>query len=247
MSELDGERPTRSGRQPLVALVAPSKPGQRIGALLEQQDLAVDSFAAPEELMATPADVHLALIVLWLTDSHASPAREIEPVSRRFPLAPVLLVCQELRRWKVRAVLNSGVSGITLERELATALGPCLRAILAGQVCVPRELREQIEPPVLSTREKQVLGLVVMGYMNSQIAQQLFLAESTVKSHLSSAFAKLGVRSRNEAVELIVDPEQGLGTGILALGGEPLVGPTLELGQDGVERAASVPGSSVSG
>ena len=69
---------------------------------------------------------------------------------------------------------------------------------------------------------EQVLGLVVMGYMNGQIAQQLFLAESTVKSHLSSAFAKLGVRSRNEAVELIVDPEQGLGTGILALGGEPL-------------------------
>jgi len=35
---------------------------------------------------------------------------------------------------------------------------------------------------------------VVVGYMNSQIAERLFLAESTVKSHLSSAFGKLGVR-----------------------------------------------------
>ena len=43
-----------------------------------------------------------------------------------------------------------------------------------------------------------------------------------MKSHLSSAFAKLGVRSRNEAVELIVDSERGLGMGILALGGEPI-------------------------
>ncbi len=87
---------------------------------------------------------------------------------------------------------------------------------------MPREHWRQIEPPALSTREKQILGLVVMGYMNSQIAEQLFLAESTVKSHLSSAFGKLGVRSRNEAVNLILDPERGLGMGILALGGEPL-------------------------
>jgi DNA-binding NarL/FixJ family response regulator len=80
-----------------------------------------------------------------------------------------------------------------------------------------------VQPPVLSTREKQILGLVVMGYMNSQIATTLFLAESTVKSHLSSAFGKLGVRSRNEAVSLILDPDRGLGMGILGLvGGEPV-------------------------
>ncbi len=61
-----------------------------------------------------------------------------------------------------------------------------------------------------------------MGYMNGQIAEQLFLAESTVKSHLSSAFGKLGVRSRNEAVDLILDAERGLGMGILGLGGDPV-------------------------
>ncbi len=95
-------------------------------------------------------------------------------------------------------------------------------AVAAGQVCVPRNHWRQIEAPALSSREKQILGLVVMGYMNSQIAEQLFLAESTVKSHLSSAFAKLGVRSRHEAVSLIVDPERGLSMGILGLGGEPI-------------------------
>jgi DNA-binding NarL/FixJ family response regulator len=94
--------------------------------------------------------------------------------------------------------------------------------VRVGQICVPREHWRQVQPPVLSTREKQILGLVVMGYMNSQIASTLFLAESTVKSHLSSAFGKLGVRSRNEAVSLILDPERGLGMGILGLGGEPV-------------------------
>jgi DNA-binding NarL/FixJ family response regulator len=85
---------------------------------------------------------------------------------------------------------------------------------------VPQAYWREIEPPALSTREKQILGLVVMGYMNSQIAEQLFVAESTVKSHLSSAFGKLGVRSRNEAVDLILDSERGLGMGILSLGGD---------------------------
>ena len=106
--------------------------------------------------------------------------------------------------------------------DLRASLVPCLRAVQTGQVCVPRGHWRQVEPPVLSAREKQILSLVVMGYMNSQIAKQLFLAESTVKSHLSSAFGKLGVRSRNDAVHLILDPERGLGMGILGLGGEPI-------------------------
>src|SRR5690242_5933177 len=115
-----------------------------------------------------------------------------------------------------------GAARIVLRAELASTLQPCLGAVLAGQTCVPQAHSRQIEPPALSMREKQILGLVVMGYMNSQIAERLFLAESTVKSHLSSAFGKLGVRSRNEAVNLIVNPSNGLGLGILGLGGEPV-------------------------
>jgi DNA-binding NarL/FixJ family response regulator len=56
-----------------------------------------------------------------------------------------------------------------------------------------------------------------MGCMNHEIAKTLYVSESTVKSHLSSAFTKLAVRSRTEAVDLILDPEQGLGRGILAI------------------------------
>jgi DNA-binding CsgD family transcriptional regulator len=138
------------------------------------------------------------------------------------PEVPILLVCSELRPGETRAALAKGATGIVLEENLASTLESCLAAVRVGQVCVPRRHAPQIEPATLSAREKQILGLVVMGYMNSEIAAQLFVAESTVKSHLSSAFGKLGVRSRNEAVDLIVDPERGLGMGILALGGEPI-------------------------
>jgi DNA-binding NarL/FixJ family response regulator len=78
-------------------------------------------------------------------------------------------------------------------------------------------LRAAVRRPTLSVREKQVLAMVVMGYSNCEIASRLFVAESTVKSHLNAAFRKLGVRSRSEAASLILDPHGSLGPGILAI------------------------------
>ena len=186
-----------------------------------RDELGFDTFDEVEALLERP-EHGPSLIVLWVEDTVSGLLGRIEPLTQRFEQAPIVVVCTDIERWEMRAALAAGAAGVVLHDDLDSALGPCLQAVQAGQICVPREHWRQIEPPALSTREKQILGLVVMGYMNSQIAEQLFLAESTVKSHLSSAFGKLGVRSRNEAVNLILDPERGLGMGILALGGEPL-------------------------
>jgi DNA-binding CsgD family transcriptional regulator len=61
-----------------------------------------------------------------------------------------------------------------------------------------------------SLREKQVLQLVADGLTNAEIACRLFLSESTVKSHLSSSFRKLGVSSRSEAAAVVLDADHGL-------------------------------------
>ncbi len=180
----------------------------------------MDTFTDVDELLST--EHHPSLIVVWIDDTGSALAKTVESLTQRFGQTPIVAACANIERWEIRAALAAGAAGIVLHDDLDSTLGPCLQAVLAGQTCVPREHWRQIEPPALSAREKQILGLVVMGYMNGQIAEQLFLAESTVKSHLSSAFRKLGVRSRNEAVNLILDPERGLGMGILALGGDPL-------------------------
>ena len=99
-------------------------------------------------------------------------------------------------------------------RELEEALGAVVEAVCAGQVSAPNEQRRALRARALTAREKQVLMLVAAGLTNSQIAAELFLAESTVKSHLSSAFGKLGVSSRSEAAAVILDPERGSGLGI---------------------------------
>jgi DNA-binding NarL/FixJ family response regulator len=205
----------------VVALVADESQREAIGATLEEQELDFVAFDDAGELLGHDLEHAPPLVLLWVERTTPFPTQQVE-LLRRLERTAIVVVCADIQRWEMRAALADGVTGVVLEDELADTLVPCLRAVQVGHICVPRRHWRQIEPPALSSREKQILGLVVMGYMNGQIAERLFLAESTVKSHLSSAFGKLGVRSRNEAVELIIDPERGLGMGILALGGEPL-------------------------
>jgi DNA-binding NarL/FixJ family response regulator len=217
-----------------VALIAAGEgPRESIAAILQEQGWKLTAFNGVAELVDGREPPESDLVALWVANASADAAREVQALRRGLEHALIVLICPTIERWEVRAVLGAGASGVVLEEEMGGALGPCLQAVRVGQVCVPRDHGRQVAPPALSTREKQILGLVVMGYMNSQIAEQLFLAESTVKSHLSSVFGKLGVRSRNEAVNLILDSERGLGMGILALGGEPI-----EAGQGGAEAEA---------
>jgi two-component system response regulator DesR len=127
---------------------------------------------------------------------------------------PGVLVCERARGTEIRRALELGVDGVVLSDELEDALAAVVSVVCAGQVSVPRGQRGEVRARALTTRERQVLALVISGLTNAQIAAKLFLAESTVKSHLSSAFAKLGVSSRNEAASLILDPERGAALGI---------------------------------
>jgi DNA-binding CsgD family transcriptional regulator len=61
---------------------------------------------------------------------------------------------------------------------------------------------------VLSYREREVLRLAVGGMTNDAIARALYISRSTVKSHLTSAFAKLSVRSRSEAAAVLSNPDE---------------------------------------
>jgi DNA-binding CsgD family transcriptional regulator len=66
---------------------------------------------------------------------------------------------------------------------------------------------EDREPPLLSHREREILALAVTGLTNRQIAARLHVTQSTVRTHLSWAFGRLGVHSRGEAVLLLAVPD----------------------------------------
>jgi DNA-binding NarL/FixJ family response regulator len=114
-------------------------------------------------------------------------------------------------------MLDAGVAGFVLDSQLESALASTVRAVRAGQLVAPRALPRPVFRPAVSDRERQTLALVVMVLINRQIAGRLFLAESTVKAHLTSIFSRLGVGSRSEAVALFLDAEQKFGLGILGL------------------------------
>ena len=160
------------------------------------------------------------VLLLGCQAFRAVEATTVRELCLEHPDAAVLVVSRSEDAARVRRALEAGASGYVSVEEAAYALAPAIAAVAAGQLCLPPAYRRQIAKPTFTTREKQILGLVVMGMSNAEIGRKLYLAESTVKSHLSSAFSKLGVRSRNEASALILDPSSGLGPGILRISEE---------------------------
>lgn len=133
---------------------------------------------------------------------------------------PIVVLLAELPSVRGARAVNALVEGAALASEFRRTLLPTLQAVSAGQCVVPRTVRELLDRPPLSPRERQVLAMVVLDFSNAEIARKLVVTESNVKSHLTSAFSKLGVSSRSAAAELILDHESGLGPGILRISPE---------------------------
>jgi DNA-binding NarL/FixJ family response regulator len=133
---------------------------------------------------------------------------------------PLVAVLAEVPGARGARVLAARLEGALLASEIAHVLRPTLEAVAVGQCVIPRAIRQIVDRPPLSPRERQILAMVVLDFSNGEIARKLFVTESSVKNHLSSAFQKLGVKSRSAAAELILDRESGLGPGILRISPE---------------------------
>jgi DNA-binding NarL/FixJ family response regulator len=121
--------------------------------------------------------------------------------------------------------LQAGASGFLLKNAPPEQLIEAVRVVAAGEALlapsVTRRIIEQfarrpVEADVrervrsLTQRECEVLVLLARGRSNSELAAELFVTEGTVKTHVSSLLAKLGLRDRVQAVVLAY--ESGLVT-----------------------------------
>ena len=114
--------------------------------------------------------------------------------------------------------LRAGASGFLLKDVPPEDLVAAIRVVAAGEALLaPSVTRRMIEdfararprpssPPSgmdrLTQREREVLELLAAGRTNAEIAAQLFVSETTVKTHVSHIFTKLGLRDRAQAVVL---------------------------------------------
>ncbi len=103
----------------------------------------------------------------------------------------------------IRRALDAGVQAYLTKDVLHDELLAAIRTVHAGGRYLPpavaAALAAQFPRPVLSTREKEVLSLIVQGMGNKQIAFALNIAEYTVKNHVKSILSKLDVQDRTQA------------------------------------------------
>lgn len=189
----------------VVAVAGNAKAHRRIDAALESEGLhASTRLDAPSELadLATTAPT----VIVFICDIDAPrEMASLRRLCREIGEEKVVVISPPATGAGVRRVLDAGAHGLVFDPELERALPTTVRAVAIGQSVVPGEFRASVENPVLSHREHQVLALVRRGLTNAEIAERLFLAESTIKSHLASIFTKFGVRSRKEVAAALLD------------------------------------------
>lgn len=157
------------------------------------------------------------------TMSGIAATREIKA---RHPETEVVLLTMHEEDEYVFEGLSAGASGYLLKDASHDELMSTLRQVEAGQAqiapSVTRKLVREFaslrqakpepaaaqprpgRPPELSPREYEVLTLLVRGYNNRQIATELYIDETTVKTHLHRIFEKLQVRDRTQAAIMAV-------------------------------------------
>lgn len=125
------------------------------------------------------------------------------------------------------AALRAGASGYLLKEMDPARLGPALRSVLAGESVLPRWLVQKVAAELrgrprrrislphrpkgveLTEREAEVLDLMAEGLSTEQIAERLFVAKVTVRTHISALLRKLRVPDRAAAVRLVRDGPHG--------------------------------------
>jgi NarL family two-component system response regulator LiaR len=129
-----------------------------------------------------------------------------------YPTVRVIVVSGLDSKKEVVEALKAGATGYLLKTVTAEELAVAIRLVTAGlEVVSPQILKTLMRGATsqvhsnsdpLTEREKEVLALMIEGFSNQKIAQQLVVDPATVKSHVSNILSKLHVTSRTEAVSL---------------------------------------------
>ncbi|MFI8228734.1 response regulator [Streptomyces sp. NPDC085900] len=121
--------------------------------------------------------------------------------------------------------IMAGASGYVLKQIQGSDLVSAVRTVASGQSLLDpsattrlmarlrHDQRQEEEPdalPGLTDREREILALIGEGLTNRQIGQRLFLAEKTVKNHISRLLAKLGVERRIQAAVIATQAQDRL-------------------------------------
>jgi len=129
--------------------------------------------------------------------------------TQQYSALPVVILSASNQRSDIQQALDSGAMGYIPKDTTSAIMLNALKIIMSGGIYVPQSMALTDECKDFSSasnknydftpRQRDVLALLIDGYSNKHIAQELQLAEATVKVHITSIFKTLGVSNRTQA------------------------------------------------
>jgi DNA-binding NarL/FixJ family response regulator len=170
-----------------------------------------------EEAIALAGELHPDLVLLDLTMPGLDGLTALPRIREAAPETEIVVLTASEDEHNLLGAIRGGAAGYLLKSEPPERIVSFLRGVAQGEAAlsgaVARRLLDQVREGgtraavpesiarVLSARELEVLLLLDRHLGTEEIAQRLAISEHTVRSHVKSLLAKLGVSSRREALE----------------------------------------------
>jgi len=184
-------------------------------------DLEVVSIAANGKEAVHMAEIHSPRIILMdIRMPEMNGVEAVKIIKEKYPSIIVIMLTTFDDDHYIHNALKNGATGYLLKNTPPEKLISSIKAAESGLVLVSPSIIEHLthnsplpeapkEPPSwlteLSNREKQVLKLITGGMNNREIADELFIAEQTVKNHVSLIYSKIGAHDRMQVIRIAKD------------------------------------------
>ncbi|PWW60485.1 response regulator [Actinokineospora spheciospongiae] len=185
---VDGVEVVGSAKDGAAALAAVARDRPDV-VLMDLRMPGVDGVEATRQITARHPGVAVLVLTTYADDESIVSA--LDAGARGY-------LTKDAGRREIAAALRSAAVG---QSTFDPAVSQRLMAALRRPGPAPQQAGARgAKPDGLTERELQVVGLIGAGLNNTEIAAKLFIAETTVKTHINNAFAKIGARDRADAV-----------------------------------------------
>lgn len=168
----------------------------------------IEAGAAREALtVLRQSDIELDLILLDLAIPDARPFDLLQASRRLQPGVPTVVLSASEQRFEVERAMRLGAQGYVFKSSSSQSLLSAVRRVIRGEIVSPRVRECELEAVdltgragALTVRQVDVLRMLSRGLSNKEIAENLDVAENTVKVHLANIYRALGVTCRTSAL-----------------------------------------------
>lgn len=167
-----------------------------------------------DEAIAETLELKPDILLLDVAMPRLPGLEAMRAIMKSSPNARIILLTGAITSEQIVEALHMGARGIVLKDALAEDVKTAIHTVISGDywiggkrvvdlACTLYELMQQSLPPLqrqygLTPREMEVLGCIVEGGTNRDIARKLAVSEETVKRHLANIFDKTGISTRLE-------------------------------------------------